>query len=66
MKIEQYKFNHWNSRYPMFVCSTLKDYQEITKWMRTNSVQHFLWSSGGGGYIFDVRDNAEWFVLRWL
>ncbi len=66
MKVEHYKFNHWASKHPMFICRTFKDYDEICKWMYKNGVKHFLWSSGGDSYIFDVRDNAEWFVLRWI
>ena len=66
MQIERYEFNHWASKYPMFRCRTWNSYQEIVRWMRKNSVEHFLWSSGSDGYVFDVRANAEWFALRWI
>lgn len=67
MKIERYDLNIWGSKYPMFWCRVFEDYREIIKWMRENDVEYFLWSSGSGGYIFDVRgDRAAWFALRWL
>jgi len=66
MKIEK-GINYWGSPHPMFRCKTKKDYDEIKQWMCKNNVEWFLWSSGSGGYIFDVRgDNAALFKLTWL
>lgn len=64
MKIEKAS-NPWASKYPMFRCPTWKDYEEACKWMNENKVEHFLWSSGSGGYTFDVREGRVWFLLRW-
>ncbi len=65
MKVERYDFNSWSSQYPMYRCRRFEDYQELIWWMRDNGVKYFLWSTGSGGYIFDVRENAEWFELKW-
>ncbi len=65
MKVERYKCKHWGPKYPMFVCLTFEDYDEICKWMYKNDVKHHLWSPVGN-YVFDVRDKAEWFILRWM
>ncbi len=66
MIVERYEFNHWASKHPMFICRSYKDYEEIIAWMRQHRVNHFLWASGSGGYIFDVRgERADWFLLRW-
>ena len=67
MKIEQGIINYWGTPYPIYRCESIDDYNEITKWMWENDVEYFLWSSGSGGYIFDVRgDNDVLFKLVWL
>lgn len=54
----------WN-QYPVFVCRLTDDWYEISYWMYKNSCEPFLLSSGSGGYVFQVRKNIEWFLLRW-
>jgi hypothetical protein len=49
----------------MYRCRHFEDYQELTRWMFASGVKYFLWASGSDGYIFDVRDNAAWFELKW-
>lgn len=51
--------------YPVYSTSSYSEYQEICKWMNDNRVENFLLSSGSGGYIFQVKSNHEWFILRW-
>ena len=65
MKIESTSYPGWNN-YPTYRVSTFKDWQELCFWMYKNKVEHFLLSSGSTGYIFQVKENNEWFTLRWL
>ena len=57
--------NPWGTPHPLYFCPTFDNFTEVRRWMAANSVEHFLWASGSGGYTFDVRTNVEWFVLRW-
>ena len=41
------------------------DWHEISSWLYKNSCDPFLLSSGGGGYVFQIRKNYDWFLLRW-
>lgn len=65
MKIEKSGFDGWNN-YPVYRVFTHRDYDEITRWMRSNGVEHFLVSSGSLGYTFQIKHNYEWFKLKWL
>lgn len=64
MKIKLRRTAEW-VQHPIYTVSTFKDYEEITRWMRANGVEHFLLSSGFNGYTFQVKHNHEWFALRW-
>ena len=64
MKVLRWSYPGWNN-YPVYVVKTYTDYDEITRWMRSNGVEHFLVSSGSTGYTFQVKHNHEWFALRW-
>lgn len=50
--------------YLVYGVSSYNDYLEISRWASNNQVELFLITSGEG-YIFQVRKNAEWFVLKW-
>ena len=65
MKIKSSGYAGWNN-YPVYTVNAFKDWDEITRWMRANGVEHFLLSSGSTGYTFQVTHNHEWFVLRWM
>lgn len=64
MKVESTSYPGW-SNHPAYRVSTFEDWLEICQWMHKNKVEHFLLSSGSSGYTFQVRDNKEWFMLRW-
>jgi len=57
--------NPWGTPHPLYYCPTFNNFTEVRRWMAANSVEHFLWSTGSGGYTFDVRTNVEWFELKW-
>jgi hypothetical protein len=65
MKIESTSYSGWNN-YPTYRVGTFSDWQELCFWMYKNKVEHFLLSSGSTGYTFQVKENNEWFTLRWL
>ena len=65
MKIQPTSYPGWNN-YPTYRVGTSEDWWELCQWMRQNSVKYFLLSSGSPGYTFQVRENQEWFALRWL
>lgn len=65
MELVEKTRNHWGSKFPTFLCRTLENYDKMCIWMRQNKVEYFLWSSGSGGYTFDIRTNIEWFILKW-
>lgn len=64
MKIESTSYPGW-SNHPCYHVSGFQDWLDISAWMYKNKVEHFLLSSGSGGYTFQVRKNHHWFVLRW-
>lgn len=64
MKVESFSYPGWDN-YPSYLVRSYDDYKEICRWMHKWKVEHFLLSSGGTGYVFQVRKNNEWFVLRW-
>ncbi len=64
MKVEPTSYPGWNN-HPTYHVGTFADWEEICMWMYKNKVEHFLLSSGSNGYTFQVRDNKEWFALRW-
>jgi len=65
MKIESTTYPGWNN-YPAYRVSTSEDWWELCQWMSKNSVKYFLLSSGSPGYIFQIKENNDWFTLRWL
>lgn len=65
MRIESTTYPGWNN-YPTYHVSTFSDWQELCFWMYKNKVKHFLLSSGSTGYTFQVKENNDWFILRWL
>lgn len=65
MKVEPTSYPGW-AGHPTYLVRSFEDFIEISKWMFHNKVEHFLLSSGSNGYIFQVRKNVEWFMLRWL
>ena len=65
MKIESTTYPGWNN-YPTYRVSAFQDWLDIIGWMRKNKVEYFLLSSGSTGYTFQVKENNEWFMLRWL
>ena len=64
MKVEPTSYPGWHG-HPTYLVRTFEDYEEICMWMYKNKVEHFLLSSGGNGYTFQVRGGKEWFMLRW-
>jgi hypothetical protein len=64
MKIEKTSYPGW-SNHPCYRVSTRDSYMEICRWMYQNEVEHFMLSSGSGGYTFQVKSNKEWFALKW-
>ena len=65
MKVELCRYSGWND-YPSYRVRMFQDWLDIYDWMNKNDVEHFLLSSGGNGYEFQVKTNHEWFALKWL
>ena len=65
MKVEPTSYPGWNS-HPVYQVRSSRDWIELCQWMYKNKVEHFLLSSGSTGYTFQVKENNEWFILRWL
>ena len=65
MKIQRTSYPGWNN-HPVYCVSTSEDWWELGQWMRQNSVEYFLLSSGSPGYTFQIRENHSWFALRWV
>ena len=65
MKVKLTSYPGWGN-HPTYHVGTFKDWEEICRWMYQCEVEHFLLSSGSHGYTFQVRNNKEWFQLRWL
>lgn len=65
MKIEKTKYPGWD-QHPVYRVGSFSDYQSIRDWMDQNIVEHFLLSSGGLGYTFQVKSKHDWFMLKWL
>jgi hypothetical protein len=63
MRVNKTTYPRWNN-HPVYECK-LEDYNEVKNWMYQNNCDPFLLSSGAHGYIFQVRNNHLWFVLRW-
>lgn len=64
MKVTRTSYPGWNN-YPVYH-APYETYQKVDAWMRSNGVDSFLLQSGSMGYVFQVKSNHEWFVLRWL
>lgn len=63
-KLEKTSYPGWNN-HPVYKCMKTDDWREISSWLYKNSCDPFLLSSGGGGYVFQIRKNYDWFLLRW-
>jgi hypothetical protein len=66
MKIISTMYSGWTNQQSVYAVKTYDDFIEISKWMQLNGVDNKLLSSGFNGYIFEVRNNHEWFILKWL
>lgn len=64
MKVFKSSFPGWNN-HPVYQCNKTDHWHEISSWMRKNDCDPFLLSSGSNGYVFQVRKNLEWFLLKW-
>lgn len=64
MNVERTMYPGWPG-YPVYRVTNSKDYREITEWMYKNKVEYFDLSTGSSGYVFQVRNNIEWFALKW-
>lgn len=62
--VEKTSYPGWN-KYPVYKCNKTDDWYEVSTWMHQNDCDPFLLSSGSTGYVFQVRDNHAYFVLRW-
>lgn len=63
-KVEKTTYAGWDN-YPVYSCRDMDDWSEISEWMYKNGCKPFLLSSGSSRYVFQVRENYDWFVLRW-
>jgi hypothetical protein len=64
--VERTTYPGWHT-FPVYRCRSHDDYLEVSAWMRANEVESFMLStSSSGEYIFQVKSNHEWFVLRWI
>ena len=63
-KVQKTSYPGWN-QHPVYCCRKTDDWREISSWMYKNDTDPFLLSSGSGGYVFQVRKNYHWFLLRW-
>ena len=64
-KVEKTSYPGWNN-HPVYRCARTDDWREVRSWMCGNNCDHFLLSTGSTGYVFQVRNNYDWFLLRWL
>jgi hypothetical protein len=55
------------TRFPgIYHCPNSQDFVEVEQWMKQTDVEYFMLQMGYGGYVFQVKSNHDWFVLRWL
>lgn len=64
MRVERTNYSGWPD-YPVYLVREYKDYCVVAEWMWQNECDEFLLSGGSSGYIFQVKQNHEWFALRW-
>jgi hypothetical protein len=64
VKVETASWPGWNN-HPVYHCKEIDHYREVISWAHQNNCDPFLLSSGSSGYVFQVRANHEWFVLKW-
>lgn len=64
MKVEKATFHGWD-HHPVYRVRNYDDWCTLHTWMEQNECAGDLISSGGRGYIFQVKQNHDWFVLRW-
>jgi hypothetical protein len=65
MKVQQSSYPGWN-QFPVYQCNKTDDWHEVSSWLHKNECDPFLLSSGSTGYVFQVRKNIEWFMLKWV
>ena len=58
-------FQH--SAYPkdIYFVESFCDWSILTDWMNKNQVEYKHHTTGMLGYGFSLKNNAEWFMLRW-
>lgn len=65
MKVEKFD-NRW-SKLNCYRVRTYKEWEIVRDWLYANKVNYDLLSSGGTGYVFEIRCERDcWFQLRWL
>ena len=64
MRVQRTTYLGWPD-YPVYHVYNYKDYCVVAEWMRQNECDEFLLGSGPDGYTFQVKQNHEWFALRW-
>lgn len=64
MKVTKTTYPGW-SQYPCYHVRTHEDYHEVMGWCSLSATETFLLSSGSSGYVFQIKDNQDWFELRW-
>lgn len=64
MKVMKTTYPGWN-QYPVYYCSKTPDWHEVSSWSHQNGCEPMLLSSGIAGYVFQIRKNIEWFILKW-
>lgn len=62
----RYNYPGWD-KYPTYKVNSYVEYEEIVRWMRNNKIGYSAMRSKiNDSYIFQVRTNHDWFILRWL
>lgn len=63
IKVQKTSYPGWND-HPVY-STQAGNWQELSSWMHKNDCDPFLLSSGSNGYVFQIRKNYAWFILRW-
>jgi hypothetical protein len=48
-----------------YFVNTFSEFLDIMSWMIQNDVGYLHETSGIHGYGFSIKNNIEWFLLRW-
>lgn len=65
VKVTRTKYPGWD-QHPAYYVKNGQDFNCVDKWMREQKISNFLLASGTHGYVFQVRNDAALFELRWL